>query len=83
MDYQGTISRGIRAPIIKKGDDLVKIVADSVVNASKEHNFPLCFALFLKKLPISTLDYRTNISKALHLFTLFFEKSSRTVRKSQ
>lgn len=41
MDYQGTISRGIRAPIIKKGDDLVKIVADSVVNASKEHNFPL------------------------------------------
>lgn len=41
MDYQGTISRGIRAPIIKKGDDLVTIVADSVVNASKEHNFPL------------------------------------------
>ena len=41
MDYQGTISRGIRAPIIKKGDDLVKIVADSVVNASKEHGFPL------------------------------------------
>ncbi len=41
MDYQGTISRGIRAPIIKKGDDLVKIVADCVVNASTEHGFPL------------------------------------------
>ena len=41
MDYQGTISRGIRAPIIKKGDDLVKIVADSVINASTEHGFPL------------------------------------------
>ncbi len=41
MDYQGTISRGIRAPIIKKGDDLVKITADCVVNASKEHGFPL------------------------------------------
>lgn len=41
MDYQGTISRGLRAPIIKKGDDLVKITADTVVNASKEHNFPL------------------------------------------
>ncbi|MBR2974719.1 MAG: coenzyme F420-0:L-glutamate ligase [Clostridia bacterium] len=36
MDYQGTISRGIRAPIIKQGDDLVKIVADCVVNASKQ-----------------------------------------------
>ena len=41
MDYQGTISRGIRAPIIKKGDDLVKITADCVVNASIEHGFPL------------------------------------------
>lgn len=41
MDYQGTISRGIRAPIIKQGDDLVSIVADCVVNASKEHGFPL------------------------------------------
>lgn len=41
MDYQGTISRGIRAPIIKQGDDLVKITADCVVNASKEHGFPL------------------------------------------
>jgi len=28
-----TISRGIRAPIIREGDDIVKIVADSVINA--------------------------------------------------
>ena len=41
MDYQGTISRGIRAPIIRQGDDLVKITAECVVNASKEHGFPL------------------------------------------
>lgn len=41
MDYQGTISRGVRAPIIKKGDDLVKITVDCVVNASKEGGFPL------------------------------------------
>ena len=41
MDYQGTISRGIRAPIIKRGDDLVSIVADCVVNASKEGGYPL------------------------------------------
>ena len=41
MDYQGTISRGVRAPIIRKGDDLVKITADCVCNASKEGGFPL------------------------------------------
>lgn len=41
MDYQGTISRGIRAPIIRKGDDLVKITADCICNASKEGGFPL------------------------------------------
>ena len=41
MDYQGTISRGIRAPIIRQGDDLVQITADCVVNASKEGGFPL------------------------------------------
>ncbi len=32
----GTISRGVRAPIIKSGDDIVKIVVDSVLEASKE-----------------------------------------------
>ncbi|MCM1043576.1 MAG: coenzyme F420-0:L-glutamate ligase [Corallococcus sp.] len=41
MDYQGTISRGIRAPIIKKGDDLAKIVADCVVNAAQNGGFAL------------------------------------------
>ena len=32
----GTISRGVRAPIIKNGDDIVKIVTESVLLASKE-----------------------------------------------
>ena len=41
MDYQGTISRGIRAPIIRMGDDLVKITADCVCNASETGGFPL------------------------------------------
>lgn len=41
MDYQGTISRGIRAPIIKQGDDLAQIVADCVVNASVGGGFEL------------------------------------------
>ena len=29
----GTVSRGIRCPIIREGDDLAKIVADSVIEA--------------------------------------------------
>ncbi len=36
----GTISRGVRAPIIRGGDDIVKIVADSVLAASKAHGIP-------------------------------------------
>ena len=32
----GTISRGVRAPIIKQGDDIVQVVTDSVLEASKE-----------------------------------------------
>ncbi len=31
----GTISRGVRAPIIKNGDDIIQIVTDSVLEASK------------------------------------------------
>ncbi len=31
----GTVSRGIRAPIIRQGDDLAQIVVDSVLSASK------------------------------------------------
>lgn len=37
----GTVSRGVRCPIIKEGDDLVSIVTDSIILASKEENFPL------------------------------------------
>jgi len=37
----GTVSRGIRAPIIRKGDDIAKIVADSVLAASKAEGFSL------------------------------------------
>jgi len=37
----GTVSRGIRAPIIRKGDDIAKIVADSVLAASKSDGFAL------------------------------------------
>ena len=39
--YVGTTSRGIRLPIIKQGDDLAKIVTESVLLASKEEPFEL------------------------------------------
>jgi len=41
MRYTGTQARGIRLPIINKGDNLAEIVADYVVNASKAEGFSL------------------------------------------
>ena len=37
----GTVSRGIRCPIIRQGDDLASIVTDSVLLAAKEDGFAL------------------------------------------
>ncbi|MBQ5889940.1 MAG: coenzyme F420-0:L-glutamate ligase [Clostridia bacterium] len=37
----GTVSRGIRCPIIRKGDNLAKIVADSVIEAAECEGFEL------------------------------------------
>ena len=37
----GTISRGVRAPIIRSGDNLVQIVTDSILEASKEDGFEI------------------------------------------
>lgn len=37
----GTISRGIRCPIIREGDDLMKIVTDSVLEAAESEGFAL------------------------------------------
>ncbi len=37
----GTVSRGIRCPIIRKGDDLAAIVADSVLEAAEAEGFSL------------------------------------------
>jgi len=38
----GTVSRGIRAPIIRSGDDLVEIVTNSVLEASADAGFSVC-----------------------------------------
>ena len=35
----GTVSRGVRAPIIRQGDNIVDIVVDSVIEASKDAGF--------------------------------------------
>ena len=37
----GTTSRGIRTPIIRGGDNLVEIVADSVIEAAKDEGFEI------------------------------------------
>lgn len=37
----GTISRGLRAPIIHQGDDIAQIVVDAVLEASKSDGFSL------------------------------------------
>ena len=41
MKTIGTISRGIKAPIIKRGDDISAIVVDCIMAASAEGNFEL------------------------------------------
>ena len=37
----GTISRGVRAPIIRSGDDLAAIVTESVLSAAKEEGYEI------------------------------------------
>ena len=37
----GTVSRGLRAPIIKEGDDLTQIVIDTVMEAAKSGEFTI------------------------------------------
>ena len=37
----GTVSRGIRCPIIREGDDLSAIVVDSVIEAAESEGFAL------------------------------------------
>lgn len=36
----GTVSRGVRAPIIRKGDDIVDVVSDAVLSAAASENIP-------------------------------------------
>ncbi|SHI13441.1 coenzyme F420-0:L-glutamate ligase [Sporanaerobacter acetigenes] len=37
----GTVARGLRAPIVKKGDNIVDVVVDTVLKASEAENFSI------------------------------------------
>src|SRR5574344_239676 len=37
----GTISRGLRTPIIMQGDDIVQIASETVLKASKQEGFAI------------------------------------------
>lgn len=37
----GTVARGLRAPIVKKGDDIVSIVVDCVLDSAKIENYEI------------------------------------------
>ena len=37
----GTVSRGVRAPIIKEGDNIAQIVVDTILNASEKSGVPV------------------------------------------
>ena len=37
----GTVSRGIRCPIIREGDDLAQIVVNSVLEAANDEGFAI------------------------------------------
>ncbi|CAM2764029.1 coenzyme F420-0:L-glutamate ligase [Erysipelothrix tonsillarum] len=37
----GTVSRGVRCPIIREGDDLAQIVTESILEAGKSENFDI------------------------------------------
>ena len=41
MRLIGTVSRGVRAPIIRSGDDIAKIVATSVLDAAKSEDIEI------------------------------------------
>lgn len=42
MRTVGTVVRGVRAPVIRQGDDLVQIVVDSVLACAEEEKVSLC-----------------------------------------
>ena len=40
MRTVGTVSRGVRCPVVKQGDDMVRIVTDAIVSMGREEHSP-------------------------------------------
>ena len=38
MRTVGTVSRGVRCPVVKQGDDMVRIVTDAIVSMGREEH---------------------------------------------
>ena len=66
----GTISRGIRCPIIREGDDLIQIVTDSVIEAAKSdaENQITDAALFVNGKEITNIKQMTKINTLFEIF---------------
>ena len=76
MRYVGTSSRGIRTPIIKEGDNLAKIVVDSLLNASQEEKFTFKAERLRQYIPKNLPPQQTEdyVIKALEHYQRFRER---------
>ena len=58
--FIGTSAFGIRAPIVREGDDLVQVVVSSVIEAQQQNEFQLRdhdgITLRLKQVPLTRSD---------------------------
>jgi len=75
MKYSGTIVRGVKAPIIKKGDDLIQIVNDSLNNVVQHENVVLkdgdVICITESVVAISQNNYATTSQIATHVSEIF------------
>ena len=41
MRTVGTVSRGVRCPVVKEGDDLIRIVTEAIADMGKEEHITI------------------------------------------
>ena len=56
MRYVGTVSRGIRLPVVTKGDDIVKIITDIIGDGMKLSEYGFRLRELRKRLPEKVLE---------------------------
>ena len=73
----GTVSRGIRGPIIREGDNLVDITVDSVLAAAESEGFELRDrdVVAITESISSTIDFGPAIFKTFGAVTVTFPKA--------